>query len=646
MHSAKISHHTPSSRNLEDTLKSPTHLFLNKSLSRKGSTISVNELGPPPPTPGGIRAQIGHLLPRHANFRARIQIHQISSVPFVSGEFGVRWKFKSVQSSSVPKKGLLGRVKSKAKKNSRDDKGKGRELDGEWSTAVGTYDVAPVTPILANAAHTVSVESKVSRPSTDRSTSLGSAENSTHISSSKSSLTIPSHATLHWADTSTLSHISSATPNASHMNMLPDPTLTDSPDPLAIISTSVPVSSTLRRGTTPFLKLKDHSVTWSHTLDTLLKFDIDRETYHIQPNPLKLVVMQRVIPDDPDGSPQNPRLGAVYLNLAEYIGKGSVERKYLLKESKTNAVLKVTILLSSHLEPLLISSSFKLTIELEHVSGETTYIAPPLAKGEILNGIAGFLDDGGVRKRPRALNLHGPYRDPEELEDLLGTAISARFPKSARSQRGMDRKPSDGTTTPLESDSEEDLDYTDDLEDVDLAFDIQRLPHAYGTKTTETIIEALFNPIKINDMKYDSPFTIYEPSAPEFVTEVNKKSITGIGLGLSDLVIDHNAAVTQRQNSLTQDVASSFYHYSTGSSSTSLHTTGTSSSSKARSKESGGGYKLESQPGTAVRRSTAESSISGEDLNATATTTTTFVGVRGWWRRHKSRPQTPMTARV
>ena len=304
MHSAKTAHWpTQSTRNLEDTLKSPTHL-------------------------------IGHLLPRHANFRARIQIHQISSVPLVSGEFGVRWKFKGVQSSSAQKKGLLGRVKAKAKIN---DKGKGRELDPDLLPLTPNYDVFPITPILAHPASVVPVELPSSKPPTDRSASMSSVETdltSSHVPSSQSSLTVSSQPTLHWADSS--SSINPSTANASHVTMVPDSTLTESPDPL-----TVPIGSTLRRGTTPFLKLKDHAVIWSHTLDTLLKFDIDRDTYQIQPNPLKLVVMQRVIPDDPDGSPQNPRLGAVYLNLAEYIGKGSVERKYLLKESKTNSVLKV-----------------------------------------------------------------------------------------------------------------------------------------------------------------------------------------------------------------------------------------------------------------------------------------------------------------
>jgi hypothetical protein len=42
---------------------------------------------------------------------------------------------------------------------------------------------------------------------------------------------------------------------------------------------------------TPYLKLKDHSVVWSQTLDPILKFDIDRETTQTLPNPLKLVVI-------------------------------------------------------------------------------------------------------------------------------------------------------------------------------------------------------------------------------------------------------------------------------------------------------------------------------------------------------------------
>ena len=97
---------------------------------------------------------------------------------------------------------------------------------------------------------------------------------------------------------------------------------------------------------TPFQKLKDHAVIWQHTLSTTLKFDIERDTLGLLPNPLKLVVMQRVIPDDLDGNPSNPRFGAVYLDLAEFFGQGSVERRYLLREIRTNGTLKVYFLLS------------------------------------------------------------------------------------------------------------------------------------------------------------------------------------------------------------------------------------------------------------------------------------------------------------
>ena len=278
-----------------------------------------------------------------------------------------------------------------------------------------------------------------------------------------------------------------------------------------------------------------------------------------------------------------------------------------------------------------------------------------------MNEITGFLDNGSVRKRPRALNLYGPYRDQEELEkDLLGTARSAlgtarsgrltgRFPKSAKSaksQRTIDRKPSNGSTTPMESESEEeqppyDFEEDDVVDDVDLAFDIQRLPHAYGTKTTETIIEALFNPVKITDMQYESPFTIYEPPPP--VTAIGKKSMNDIGLGLRSRGGGHNASInSQRQNS---DASSSFYHYSTGSSSTSLHTTTTSGIS--RESGSGGGGGGPSRHGSIRDAGHVGGEVVVEDLTATATTST-FGGLRGWLKRHTTArpPQTPVTARV
>jgi hypothetical protein len=287
------------------TLKSPKpnrQLYLNKPLAGNASNVSVNDIVPPS-TPG-LRAHLGQLLPRHALFRAKIVIHQISSVPFVGGEFGVRWKFKSVQAPNAQKQGgLLQRVKSR--NGSRIDKGKGREDNGTEGL------LSPTAP----------------GPTYTRASS-----SSTHASSSVSSRSSETaYSQQHLSAPATLSAPTflDSSINSSAITLAP-------PSP-----SGIPVSSTPARGMTPYLKLKDHSVVWSQTLDPILKFDIDRETTQILPNPLKLVVIQRINHEDPHGSPQNPRLGAVYLNLAEYINQGNVERRYLLKESKTNATLKV-----------------------------------------------------------------------------------------------------------------------------------------------------------------------------------------------------------------------------------------------------------------------------------------------------------------
>ena len=260
---------------------------------------ATNEM-PPPPTPTGLRAQLGHLLPRHTFFRAQITIHQISSVPFVGGEFAVRWKFKGVHTSPTPKQKLLGRARGRA-----DD--------------LKSPDVGPFSP---------GFNGSSSRQ--NASDSLSS-----NFSTRTSDLSDPGHLTTEWGLLTVAGTAASSVSSLS--TTIHTPSISGCSSPGTFDTGAV----TPARGTTPFRPLKDHSVAWSQSLDAILKFDIDRETSSILQNPLKLVVSQRVIPGDPNGNPQNPRLGAVYLNLSEYVGKGAVTRRYLLKESKTNAVLKV-----------------------------------------------------------------------------------------------------------------------------------------------------------------------------------------------------------------------------------------------------------------------------------------------------------------
>lgn len=299
----------------------PSHLFLNKrSLAahhNNGSSTSLHDM-PPPPTPSGIRAQLGHLLPRHAYFRARVVIHKISSVPFVGGEFAVRWKFKGVQ-ANPPGATLLEKMKH-------------RTLSTRSNVKESEADL-PMSPSLPE-------EESLFSPPLSFPTSLSSTLSSRSSDVTDSTLSTAEFGYLSIPSNTTLHHPSSSTSSLS-TTLIP-------PATTPLTTSDLPLTSNLTpaKGSTPFLSLKDHAVTWSQSLSTTLKFDIDRETTHILPNPLKVVVVQRIVPGDPHGNPQNPRLGAVYLNLAEYVGQGNVDRRYLLKESKTNAILQVRSILS------------------------------------------------------------------------------------------------------------------------------------------------------------------------------------------------------------------------------------------------------------------------------------------------------------
>ncbi|KAJ3731243.1 hypothetical protein DFJ43DRAFT_1080600 [Lentinula guzmanii] len=453
------------------------------------------------PPAHGLRAQLQNLLPRHSLFHAHVQIHQISSVPLVHGEFAARWKFRGVQSQT----GLLQRVKAKRRGS---QKGKGKEVDEGDSFGSGE----------AVADHHSSSSNSVPE---EQNPNIPSVVVSGYTSPTTVQPKPPFQDLLH-SHRSDFTRTDSALSTSSNSQYGSSAHLPQSLSITSITSNNVPATPTSTveaysntRGMTPFYKLKDHAVVWDHHLDVVIKMDVDRETSELMPNEFKLVVMQRVIPGDPD-APRNPRVGALYLDLSEYAGVGKeVTRSYLLRDTKMNATVK-------------------LTIYLEHVGGDANYIAPPLPKGEIFNGVADLLDDDVYLTRPRALDLWGPYHNQQELEmDLLGgTSIpelrSAAAGKSrsksrtgarSKSRSKHTRIPSNGKISLL---STEDVNsetnfYVDAEDDSDLEepryevpFDVSRLPLAYGPKTTEMLIEAIFNPVRVthHDSKRN-PFTYY-----------------------------------------------------------------------------------------------------------------------------------------
>ncbi|KZP16994.1 hypothetical protein FIBSPDRAFT_793627 [Athelia psychrophila] len=424
-----------------------TETFHPTSYASQRSTSTSSSGSNPSYTPsvGVFRSHIHQLMPRHALFHVRVNIHQLASVPLVKGEFGVRWKFKKTKSR-------------KDHRRDKQDKEKGRGEDGQADSEDedehdhaddGSGDEA--FPYGSHGSH-MNNGSHLNIPavvvSNGHHSTLASAASTRPASPSPS--TYAQFLNSDWLPQSFQSHT--------------HPQNGSPPIPTSLAATTPQEAFVLGRGMTSFLPLQDHNVSFERTLNVVVQMDVNRDTMDLLPNELKLVVMQRVIQGDID-APHNPRLGAVYLNLAEYANAGPVTRRYLLSQSRTNATLK-------------------LTIELEHIGGEGRFKAPPLPKGEVLGGVAGILDNDVYRTRPRALDLYGMYYDTQGRQK-----VRPNKPSHSRYGSKAGTNASSSTTGPL---------------------DISSLSSAYGPHTTETLIEAIFNPVPSHEDK-PSPFTYFVP---------------------------------------------------------------------------------------------------------------------------------------
>ncbi|KAG1743541.1 hypothetical protein EDD22DRAFT_973162 [Suillus occidentalis] len=295
----------------------------------KAKSPTRPHLRPASPTAhsSGFRAQLAHLLPRHAIFLLRLTIHQLSSVPLVHGEFEVRWKFKGVTSGG----GLLGMVKGKGKAigtNGSASSAKGKEKEkpheSEMDTANVNVNAVEASDSNSNSSHSHDPTIPSVVVSANTPISPGSASNMRTVSTPSTSSSSPHSRPQH------------VPPQYLSADWLPQST---PPDPAPSLAKSPPAAYSPAKGHTLFEQLKDHTVEWEQTLDVMVQMGIGRETNELGGCEAKFVVMQRVIPGDPD-APRNPRLGSVSLNLAQYVGAGVVTRRYLLRQSKTNATLK------------------------------------------------------------------------------------------------------------------------------------------------------------------------------------------------------------------------------------------------------------------------------------------------------------------
>ncbi|KAF8064883.1 hypothetical protein FPV67DRAFT_1695308 [Lyophyllum atratum] len=496
--------------------------FSNANADSDDDDSSLHSSAPYTPTTNnpssGLRAQLNHLLPRHAFFHVFIIIHQITNIPLVSGEFAVKWKFKNVHSAPGAKKatGIIGNLKArrKARQDEKSAKGKGR-AGGDEADETGSLGSADTA-----SQRTTSIDG--------RSASVWSAGSSSSSSSSSSSRPSTSRTAVD-STASSPSFLSSTTASTtSTAPSLPDSVLATSTLEASLNAT------TPARGETPFVKLKEHNVTWEHTLSLLVRMDVDRDPNStLMTCPANLTIVQRD-PANPDA--RATRLGVVNLDLAQYACKGEVSRRYLLRESKTNATLKLTTHLthlpSSACAPTSTSPSAGTTS-----TSTNTFTPPPLPKGEILTGISNILSSPSslgiigehdvYRVRPKGLDLYGPYYDQEELEfDLLGgravPSNSSKTKKGKGKGNENEEKPEKDPTTPA-APARRGRERAPTQ-----SFDPSRLPLAYGPKTTETLIEALFNPVRTTHEARESPFTVYVPPEPRAAAAHGKNGASSV----------------------------------------------------------------------------------------------------------------------
>lgn len=209
-----------------------------------------------------------------ATFRVRVIVHQLASVPLVHGEFGLRWKFRSVQNGQ---KGLLGRG---------SHKGKGREVvnlsDSDEHDNDHDHDHDDLSHIDDGSlrSHNGGLRTSIDS-SRDPPPLTSNSRSHSHLGLSGLTVRPP--------NTRPMTPSSQAFPTTPGVHSFPSSASRTPPSPPGSIPQSNP------KGHTPFVKLHEHNVTWEHELDVQVKWDVNRETGALgggKGSEMKLVVMQ------------------------------------------------------------------------------------------------------------------------------------------------------------------------------------------------------------------------------------------------------------------------------------------------------------------------------------------------------------------
>lgn len=116
----------------------------------------------------------------------------------------------------------------------------------------------------------------------------------------------------------------------------------------------------------------------------------------------------------------------------------------------------------------------QLTIDVEHVGGEKNFTPPPLRKGEIMASVTGLLSNNDIynTKLARNLDLYARADDNDWEDSYQRTPVQTYWNSNGH-------------------------------------VDFDRLVASNGLRTTENLIDALFNPVPTASPK-PSPFTYYD----------------------------------------------------------------------------------------------------------------------------------------
>lgn len=236
----------------------------------------------------GLRAQLRNYFGKHATFSVQINIHELTNVPFVSGDFACRWRVKGAQP--------LTQVQSLARRDSASAKSVRSDGTGSVSgSGSGSLKEIIIPKRSKGSKDNADIEVQVQPPSPpmDPTTTHGSI--STTLSLGESGWSSPSESGDSKPSTTILLQPDGTSGSHDHGSD------TEDGHPRASTSSATPADRSHAhlhnvlgpgRGRTTTAAIADHTVRWDEIVELAANMGIIKETKGLMPNELKLTVEQ------------------------------------------------------------------------------------------------------------------------------------------------------------------------------------------------------------------------------------------------------------------------------------------------------------------------------------------------------------------